>query len=84
VTREINIGDIWERKVKLDDGYDVVQIRGLIDNAGFAPDEWTLGAWPDDCSVPVIQSVGSGITDHCTLVRSGDPEQSEWENDLDN
>jgi hypothetical protein len=79
----ISVGDIWKRRVERFDGYDVIEVRGRVDNNGERPDEWTIGAYPDTCEHPVIQTTSSGILDFCDLIASGDPEQAEWENGLD-
>jgi hypothetical protein len=80
MTREINVNDVWKRRVELHDAYDVVRVVGRIDNAGFAPDEWTIQ--PANAFGETIGTDAAGILDHCELVSSGDPEQAAWEAEL--
>jgi hypothetical protein len=78
MSREINVGDVWARREKLDDAYDVVRVVGLVDHAGTRPSEWTIAS--ELGFHPVLQTDVAGF-DCCDLVSSGDPDEK-WETDL--
>jgi hypothetical protein len=73
--REPVVGDIYSRRVKFGDAYDLIRIVGLVDFAGERPNEYTLQ--PANDFGATIQSDAAGILDHCDLISSGDPDD-EW------
>ncbi len=72
----INVGDVWKRRCELHDEFDEVRVTGLVSHAGFRPDEWSLQSATSDFG-PTIQTTAEGLTDHCELVTSGDPD-ADW------
>jgi hypothetical protein len=81
--REININDVWKRRIEWHDGYDVIRVCGCIETDDELLNEWTV------CPHPAFgQTVGTtseGILDFCDLVQSGDPEETweTWETEVD-
>jgi hypothetical protein len=76
MNKEINVNDVWKRRVEQHDAYDRVRVVGRIDNAGERPDEWTVQ--PAGEFGGVVGTTAAGIFDHCDLVSSGDPDSEDW------
>jgi hypothetical protein len=75
--RAIAVGDIWKRRVEAHDDFDRIVVTGLVNHAGFRPDEWSIQSATSDFG-PTVQTTAQGISDFCDRVSSGDPEADEW------
>jgi len=75
--REVNIGDVWKRRVELHDPYDVVRVVGRVQmqDEG-APDDLTIQ--PADEFGATIQTSAAGLLEHCDLVSQAEPGAA-WE-----
>jgi hypothetical protein len=70
----MHVGDIWARRVRLGDAYDVVRVVAKIELRD-EPVGWSIT--PAEDFGPVVETDPDGITEHCDLITSGDPDY-EW------
>ena len=74
--RAIHIGDRWRRRVESHDPYDEIIVTGLVDHAGYRPNEYSIQS--ATAFLPTIQTTAQGIYDFCDLVTSGADPGDEW------